>query len=218
MSLRRAAILLYKAQSPYTFSQVRLISTTRSILAPLSNAIIKDHKELDDYYNKIQSAKDEDTMTRYQNQFTWELARHSIAEELVVYPAFEKFLGGEGKQMADKDRKQHLELKELLYKFQSLKASDPAFKITLESLYSTLKVHVEEEEHDDLPALEKAFEKQSTSTDTSESYAKSFQRTKHFVPTKSHPSAPDKPPFETVAGLMTAPMDKLMDLFQKFPK
>jgi hypothetical protein len=43
-------------------------------------------------------------------------------------------------------------------------------------------------------------------------------RTKKFVPTHSHPNAPDKPPFETVVGLMTAPLDKLQDVFKKFPK
>jgi hypothetical protein len=38
-----------------------------------------------------------------------------------------------------------------------------------------------------------------------------------FTPTRSHPSAPNKPPFETVVGLMTAPIDKLRDMFTKFP-
>ncbi|KAK4074669.1 hypothetical protein Purlil1_12888 [Purpureocillium lilacinum] len=34
-----------------------------------------------------------------------------------------------------------------------------------------------------------------------------------FAPTRSHPRAPDKPPFETVVGLMTAPLDKVRDIF-----
>ncbi|PYH67181.1 uncharacterized protein BO88DRAFT_344867, partial [Aspergillus vadensis CBS 113365] len=38
-----------------------------------------------------------------------------------------------------------------------------------------------------------------------------------FVPSRSHPSAPDKPPFETAIGLMTAPIDHLADLFRKWP-
>lgn len=37
------------------------------------------------------------------------------------------------------------------------------------------------------------------------------------VDVRSHPSAPDKPPFETVVGLMAAPIDKLRDLFTAFP-
>ena len=72
--------------------------------------------------------------------------------------------------------------------------------------------HIKEEEDDDLPALETAL-----STADSENMAKSFGRTKAFVPSRSHPSAPDKPPFETVAGLMAAPLDHLGDLFRKFP-
>jgi hypothetical protein len=75
-----------------------------------------------------------------------------------------------------------------------------------------LNQHIAEEENDDLPALEMALQK-----DESQSMAKSFGRTKAFVPSRSHPNAPDKPPFETVVGLMTAPIDHLGDLFRKFP-
>jgi hypothetical protein len=76
-------------------------------MSRISDAIKKDHRELEQYYKNIINAKDSDEATRWQNQFTWELARHSIGEELVVYPVFEKLLGQEGKQMADKDRADH---------------------------------------------------------------------------------------------------------------
>lgn len=75
-----------------------------------------------------------------------------------------------------------------------------------------LNEHIKGEENDDLPALESALQ-----PDDSEAMAKSFGRTKAFVPSRSHPSAPDKPPFETVVGLLTAPIDHLGDLFRKFP-
>ena len=75
-----------------------------------------------------------------------------------------------------------------------------------------LREHIKEEEGDDLPRLEKAL-----SSDDSVGMAKSFGRTKAFVPSRSHPSAPSKPPFETVAGLMAAPLDHIADLFRKFP-
>ena len=73
----------------------------------VTEAIKHDHAELKDYYHKILDAKDADTKARWQNQFTWELARHSIGEEIVVYPAMERNMGDEGKQMADKDRTEH---------------------------------------------------------------------------------------------------------------
>jgi hypothetical protein len=38
-----------------------------------------------------------------------------------------------------------------------------------------------------------------------------------FVCSSAHPNAPNKPPFETLAGLLTAPIDKVKDAFAKFP-
>lgn len=89
----------------------------------------------------------------------------------------------------------------------------PDFAPTLEALWAELSQHIKEEEQDDLPALERSIDAQK-----SESLAKNFQLTKKFVPSRSHPSAPDKPPFETVVGLITAPIDHVRDLFRKFPK
>ncbi|KAJ9116327.1 hypothetical protein QFC22_004767 [Naganishia vaughanmartiniae] len=180
---------------------------------PLSEKIIHDHEELHEYYHKMISSSDHSIKTQYQNQFVWELARHTIAEELVVYPAFEKYLADEGKAMADKDRAEHNVLKKELYKFQSLSCTSDDWEPTIKHLYEDLKQHIVEEEKDDLPKLEKAIERTE-----SDNLAASFQRTKMFVPTRSHPMAPDKPPFETVAGLLAAPIDKLGDIFRQFPQ
>jgi len=181
-------------------------------MSTISDAIKKDHSEIKDYAEKIRTAPDDDTAIRWQNQLTWELARHSIGEELVVYPAFEKHLGAKGKEMADKDRAEHQPVKEYLKTFQNLQPSSPDFLPTLEALMKDLNQHIIEEENDDLPALESAIE-----TADSDSLAKSFGRTKAFVPSRSHPLAPNKPPFETVVGLMTAPLDHLGDMLRKFP-
>lgn len=214
-----------------TYRLAQMSTYTASAVGALSQKIIHDHEELDDYYHKMLSAPDVETKRKYQNQFVWELARHSIAEELVVYPAFEKYITSGGKEMADKDREEHLVLKKELYTFQGLEATDPSFEPTIKKLYADLKQHIAEEERDDLPKLEQVIPR-----DESERLAKSFQRTKMFVPTRSHPSAPDKPvraavflqscntdtffgqPFETVAGLLAAPLDKLGDIFRSFPE
>jgi len=100
-----------------------------------------------------------------------------------------------------------------LYEFQKLRSDDERFQPCIEELWKGLTQHIKEEEEQDLVLLEDNLGQEKT-----QEMGKSFQRTKHFVPTHSHPSAPDKPPFETVVGLMTAPVDKLMDLFKKFPK
>jgi hemerythrin superfamily protein len=75
-------------------------------MATVSEKIAHDHRELEEYYNNIINASDDDTRARWQNQFTWELARHSVAEELVVYPAMEENVPN-GKEIAEKDRREH---------------------------------------------------------------------------------------------------------------
>lgn len=228
----------------------RMASATAPTAADrVSDVVFRDHRELEEYYDKILRATDHDTKTRWQNQFTWELARHSIAEELVTYPAFEKNLGDHGKAMAEKDRGEHQavsviaaftslssvslqlfpkltnrefltsnslprpQVKEQLKVFQKMKSTDPSFEPTLKNLMADLAKHIKEEESDDFPALEKAL----TVEDSAE-LASSFERTKMFVPSRSHPHAPNRPPFETLAGLLAAPMDRLGDMLRKFPR
>lgn len=55
----------------------------------ITDAICNDHREIQSYYDLIINAEDDDEQTRFQNQFTWELARHVVGEALVLYPALE---------------------------------------------------------------------------------------------------------------------------------
>ncbi|WBW71658.1 HHE domain cation binding protein [Schizosaccharomyces osmophilus] len=182
-------------------------------MSRISDVVFKDHRELQDQYKKIKTAKDADTAIRWQNQFVWELARHSIGEEIVVYPKFKKYLGEVGAELAEKDRNEHQIVKDYLYKFQSLKPNQTEFLPTIDALMANLQKHIEEEESQDFPQLESKL-----LADESQEMAHSFQRTKMFVPTHSHPSAPNKPPFETIVGLLSAPLDKLQDLMKRWPQ
>ncbi|KJZ79515.1 hypothetical protein HIM_00984 [Hirsutella minnesotensis 3608] len=184
-------------------------------MSTISKAIVTDHHELERYYNEvINNPNNHDHQTRYGNQFVWELARHSVGEELIVYPAMEKYLGARGKEMAERDRKEHHKIKELLKVFQGMKSTDPDYLPKLKELWAPLAEHIQEEEERDLPALEAALQ---AVKGESESMAKTFGRVKMFIPTRSHPSAGEHPPFETVMGLLTAPIDHIADLFRKFP-
>lgn len=114
----RAASSLIRLRIPV--STVRPVSSAGAPSTSIVEAIKQDHRELESYYNKIVKATDEDTKIRYQNQFTWELARHSIGEELLLYPAFEKYLG-DGKTRAKRDREEHRKVKDVFVEksFQS---------------------------------------------------------------------------------------------------
>lgn len=184
-----------------------------------------------DYYDKFKEAADADTKERWSNQLRWEVARHAVGEEIVVYPLMEQYLGAKGKELADEDRTQHQEVKELLYKLESLSAGTDEHNNTLQRVMAHLKPHNDSEENNDLPPLEAALP-EGASADA----AARFKRTKKFVPTRyvgtnilylsgkvlirfgrAHPSAPNQPPLETMAGFLAAPIDKLLDAFAKFP-
>ncbi|KAK0755593.1 hypothetical protein N5P37_011835 [Trichoderma harzianum] len=95
-----------------------------------------------------------------------------------------------------------------------MKASDLDYVDQLQKLWGPLSEHIKEEEERDLPTLE---EKLRAVEGESAAMAKSFGRTKAFVPSRSHPSAGENPPFETAMGLLAAPIDHIADLFRKFP-
>lgn len=61
-----------------------------------------------EYYDQyIKANGDPDAQERWARQLTWEIARHAVGEELVIYPLMEKHLGEEGKKLADTDRVEH---------------------------------------------------------------------------------------------------------------
>jgi hypothetical protein len=108
-------------------------------------------------------------------------------------------------------------VKEFLKEFQNMNPSDQEYVPKLKRLMETLSQHMKEEESHDIPALEEVLRGHANHEGVSESLAKSFARTKMFVPSRSHPSAGEHPPFETVMGLLTAPIDHINDIFRKFP-
>ncbi|KKA23739.1 HHE domain protein [Rasamsonia emersonii CBS 393.64] len=166
------------------------------------DTIKRDHREIEACYDRIIKSTDPDEQTRFQNQFTWELARHAVGEELVLYPALEKHLP-DGHELAEKDRNESQ---------TNMSCSDPQFLPTIRALMDDLSQHLKEEETNDVPKLDNALSWQESNR-----LARSFDRTKMFVPTRSHPGAPNRPPFETAVALLTAPIDRLADIFRKWP-
>ncbi|KAL7275493.1 hypothetical protein RUND412_001551 [Rhizina undulata] len=193
----------------------RPYTATSSAAPTISQAIKEDHDDLRDYYHQMLNATTDDVRRRWQNQFSWELARHAIGEEIVLYPAYEKYVGWEGQRIADHNRDLHQRTKDDLEYFQRVYPNSPEFIPKLDELMAAFSEHMEAEENEELPKLEKALAGHEGVT---YELAGSFKRTKMFAPTRSHPWMPNKPPFETVVSLMAAPYDMLVDMFRKFPK
>jgi len=193
------------------------LSTTARIMAhkTLTEAIKEDHQEMYEYYGEYtlaHKANDVDAQKRWARQLTWEVARHAVGEEIVVYPLMEKHMGEKGLKLTDHDRSEHQHVKELLSHLESLSPGTEPYHEMMQKMIAHLKPHNDSEEQEDLPQLEPLLGEEG-----SKEAAQTFSRTKKFVPTRAHPGAPNRPPYETFVGFLAAPIDKLKDYFAEFP-
>ncbi|KAI1428864.1 hypothetical protein F5Y12DRAFT_710811 [Xylaria sp. FL1777] len=60
-------------------NNLRFFSTTTAAVVRISEVIKNNNRELEQAYKNILDAKTTDDKIGWHNQFTWELARHSIA-------------------------------------------------------------------------------------------------------------------------------------------
>nr|POF27593.1 putative hemerythrin-like protein [Quercus suber] len=178
----------------------------------ISEAIGADHHSFDVYAEQIRKAQNDADKIKWRNQLTWTVARHAISEELTLYPAMEKHLGEIGVQLAKTDKEQHGAVKKDLNAFQDMSPADPKFMPTLDALLQDLHHHIQHESEEDMPRLEKLL-----SRPESEAIARSFQRTKNIVPTRSHPAAPTEFYAESLTALLAAPIDRMRDWLRTFP-
>ncbi|KAJ3342815.1 hypothetical protein HDU93_000945 [Gonapodya sp. JEL0774] len=182
------------SELPYEFCHVsscwRLIAVGDSTF-PFINALAKN-------------TTDPELKDRIANTIIREVAVHSTVEEIVVYPVIEKTMG---KEHADRLRAEHQEVKGNLYSFDTNKEPSLLSKIMTE-----LRQHIDYEEQQEVPALMKQL-----SADQDRSLVTQWDKTRPTVPTRPHPSAPDKGGFTEVAAGMTAkPLDAAKDLTRQF--
>ncbi|KZO91563.1 hypothetical protein CALVIDRAFT_568128 [Calocera viscosa TUFC12733] len=173
-------------------------------------AIVDDHQELAEYHSKYTTSPPPEQQ-KWANQYMWELARHTVAEELVLYPAFERHLGALGKEVTARERGEHQVQKELQYRLERMGHGHAEYNQVFDRLQQDLAEHVIEEEAT-IDKLEAVLSKAEN-----EALTQSLEQTKKFVPTRAHPGTAQAPPFETVEALLLAPVDHLKDLFASWP-
>lgn len=134
-----------------------------------------------------------------------ELNEHATAEETVLYPALR-----ERSKRVDDDVLEGLEehhvVKLLLAELEKMKAADERFRPKLTVLKEMVLHHAQEEEETILPAARKAFSKTELVD-----MADAMRAAKKTAPSRPHPAAPDTPPANLAASMVSAPMDRARD-------
>ncbi|MGW7595812.1 hemerythrin domain-containing protein [Streptomyces rubiginosohelvolus] len=153
-----------------------------------------DHREVDELFAKIEAQPVGDEQRRkLADELTIELVRHSVAEEMHLYPAVRRFVD-DGDDMADKE-------------LEGLPADDPQFDHLVAKLKLEVSEHVRDEENRLFPLLAAAV-----SPEALDELGEKVRTAKKTAPTRPHPSAPDTPPGNKILGPGAGLVDRARDL------
>lgn len=132
------------------------------------------------------------------------LSEHELAEEEYFWPAVRSHLE-DGDALADQALGQEQEGKDLLQALDGLPGDADEFDELVEKLVLALRTHVAFEDSVFLQA------KSQIPDEEREQLGRKIQSAKSTAPTRPHPHAPNRPPFNKVAGALAAPLDRARD-------
>jgi hemerythrin superfamily protein len=169
-----------------------------------------DHREVEQMFAELESlrgASTEDAKSRRKDvadQVTIELVRHSVAEEVLVYPEVDEKVSAE---QAERARKEHAEAEETLHRLEKLDADDPAFDDELATLMREIREHIAEEEGEMFAHMREVID-----ADELRRLGARVEAFKKVAPTRPHPRVPNEPLPRLAAGPAASLFDRLRDL------
>src|SRR3954453_14754510 len=95
--------------------------------------LTEDHREVTDLLKEITTSSDPEMRRDLADIVITELVRHSVAEEMHVYPVMRELLP-EGEQAVEHDPAEHKEIERTLKELEGTEAADPRFAQLVESL------------------------------------------------------------------------------------
>ncbi|MBO0746866.1 MAG: hemerythrin domain-containing protein [Acidimicrobiaceae bacterium] len=169
-----------------------------------------DHRMVEQLFRDYDAAHSEDQRRGVVEILVRELSKHAALEELSVYPLAKQQLGSG----VDVDRQldEHMAVKKTLASLDSLPVGSREERPLVDELEAELHQHIELEESQFLPALERAL-----NPDFLAELGKEIELAKRAAPTRPHPGAPDEPPALTLAAPFAALFDRFRDRIQGRP-
>jgi iron-sulfur cluster repair protein YtfE (RIC family) len=169
-----------------------------------------DHREVEEMFQQLEglrgasSEEDKEKRKTITEDVTIELVRHSVAEEVILYPAVEDRVGSDEIEHA---REEHKEAEETLAKLEKLDADDPKFDDELAELMEEIRHHIEDEEGDMFAHMRERIDK-----DELVKLGERVEAFKKVAPTRPHPSVPNTPLPRAIAGGPASLIDRMRDL------
>jgi hemerythrin superfamily protein len=172
-----------------------------------------DHRTVESLYERFRSAPRTDLATRRElvNAIVRELSIHAAIEEQFLYPATREAFPS-GRDLAEHSVDEHQRIKKLLTAVDKSRPDDDQLDGRLDALMAEVTEHVGEEEGELFPRLRTALGR-----DRIRRLGEDLQTAKAAAPTRPHPGAPNRPPWNFVTGPMAAALDRAFDVFRRFP-
>ncbi len=163
-----------------------------------------DHHEVLDLVGQIPSA-DPTQRRDMADTVIAELMRHSVAEEMYVYPVMRDSLP-DGESKVQHDIQEHQQLEEVMKELEGVDAGDAQFLTVLGRLEAVLRDHISDEENDQFPLL-----RQEIPADQLVEIGRKVETAKKAAPTRPHPGAPHSEAFHKTVGAGVGLVDRLRD-------
>ena len=169
-----------------------------------------DHREVETMFAELetlmaaQGGAYEERRKDLVDQITIELVRHSVAEEVAVYPKVKEKVSEEE---AERAKREHAEAEETMKRLESLDPDDAAFEVEVRKLMGEIRQHVAEEEGEMFPRMREVLTQEELID-----LGKRVETIKKMAPTRPHPSVPNEPGVRMVVGPVAGLFDRLRDM------
>ena len=163
-----------------------------------------DHSEFLSLIQEIR-ASDPGRRRELADQLIAELVRHSVAEEMFVYPALRDNVPG-GAEAVEHDTAEHKELERTMKELEGTDTADARFLQLLEQMERVLRDHVSDEEGEQFPKL-----RASLAGEQLVELAGKVETAKRLAPTRQHPASPNAELFHKTVGPGVGLVDRLRD-------
>jgi hemerythrin-like domain-containing protein len=163
-----------------------------------------DHHEVLELVGRIPGA-DAESRRDMADTVIAELMRHSVAEEMYVYPAMREHLP-DGDDAVQHDIEEHQQLEEAMKALEGVDSAEAGFLDALSRLEAILRDHVSDEEQEQFPQLRAKIPHEQLVE-----MGKKVETAKKAAPTRPHPGAPHSALFHKTVGPGVGMVDRLRD-------
>lgn len=167
--------------------------------------LITDHREALELLRRIASTTDADERRELADTVISEVVRHSVAEEMYVYPAMREYMSN-GDEAVKHDTEEHQELEEVMKQLEGVQATEPRFDALVQEMTDKLRHHAHDEESEQFPKL-----RERVPRDELIKLREKVDTAKKLAPTRPHPGAPHSELFHKIVGPGVGMVDRLRD-------